>query len=208
MSELTTAFNIIILIMSVVLHEVSHGYAALYFGDQTALRQGRLTLNPLKHLDMMGSVIIPIALILSHAPFPFGWARPVPYNPNNLRDYRKGTIAVAVAGVLANFLIAIVFGLILRFALHFNFGNEAFLYMTSIIVLINIGLGFFNLIPIAPLDGSKIIFALLPPRFRFVENFFERYAIIIVVAFILILWKYDFISPAVTSIFSLLTGVH
>lgn len=208
MQELSTAFNILILIMSVVLHEVSHGYAALYFGDQTALRQGRLTLNPLKHLDMVGSVIIPIVLVLSHAPFPFGWAKPVPYNPNNLRNFRVGTIAVAVAGVAANFLIAIVFGLVIRLALGLGFTNVPFLSITSIIVLINIGLGVFNLIPIAPLDGSKIIFALLPPRLRYVENFFERYAIIIVIAFILILWKFDIISPVVISLFTFLTGIH
>ena len=107
-------FYIVILIMSVVIHEVSHGFMAEYFGDKTARYAGRLTLNPLKHLDLFGSIILPVVLIISHSPFLFGWAKPVPYNPNNLSNRRWGTMAVACAGVLANFSIAVIFGIIIR----------------------------------------------------------------------------------------------
>src|SRR3989344_4427420 len=107
-------FYIVILIMSVVIHEVSHGFMAEYFGDKTARYAGRLTLNPLKHLDLFGSVLLPAILVISNTPFLFGWAKPVPYNPDNLSNRKWGTIAVAAAGVLANFSIAILFGIIIR----------------------------------------------------------------------------------------------
>src|SRR3989338_1528199 len=116
-------FTIIILIMSVVIHEVSHGYAALFFGDQTAKFEGRLTLNPIKHLDPIGSVLIPLLLIISHAGFIFGWARPVPYNPNNLRNKKNGTIAVASAGILANLFIALIFGILIRIVSSLGIGS-------------------------------------------------------------------------------------
>src|SRR3989344_2555865 len=119
MNATNAIFYVAILIMSVVIHEISHGFMAEYFGDNTARNAGRLTLNPLKHLDLFGSIILPAFLILSKAGFLFGWAKPVPYNPDNLSDRKWGTIAVAVAGVSANFLIAIVFGLIIRFSSSF-----------------------------------------------------------------------------------------
>ena len=147
--------------MSVVIHEVSHGFVALRFGDKTALYAGRLTLNPLKHLDMFGSIILPAFLVLTHSPFLFGWAKPVPYNPNNLTNRKWGTIAVAAAGVLANLFMAILFGLILRFSIN-SVVPTNFVSIISSIVLINLGLAIFNLIPIPPLDGSKILFSLLP----------------------------------------------
>src|SRR3989338_6511429 len=116
MQATDTIFYIVILVMSVVIHEVSHGFVAEYFGDKTARFAGRLTLNPLVHLDLFGSVLLPALLVLVNAPFLFGWAKPVPYNPNNLTDRKWGTIAVASAGVLANFAIAVIFGLIIRFS--------------------------------------------------------------------------------------------
>jgi len=106
--------------MSVVIHEVSHGFMAERFGDKTARFAGRLTLNPLKHLDMFGSILLPALLVLTHSPFLFGWAKPVPYNPDNLSNRKWGTIAVAAAGVLANFFIAIFFGLVIRFSSSFS----------------------------------------------------------------------------------------
>src|ERR1035437_135579 len=122
MDATNAIFYIAILIMSIVIHEVSHGFMAEYFGDNTARNAGRLTLNPIKHLDLFGSILLPAVLVLSHSPFLFGWAKPVPYNPNNLRDRKWGTIWVAAAGILANFLIAIVFGIIIRLASNFAFG--------------------------------------------------------------------------------------
>src|SRR3989338_3310019 len=163
MQATDAVFYIIILVMSIVIHEVSHGFMAEYFGDKTARFAGRLTLNPLVHLDFFGSILLPVLLVLSHSPFLFGWAKPVPYNPENLSNKKWGTIAVAAAGVLANFSIAIIFGLLIRFSPSFPFDVPAGFYViTSIIVLINLALGLFNLIPIPPLDGSKILFSLLP----------------------------------------------
>ena len=200
--------------MSVVLHEVSHGYAALWYGDQTALRAGRLTLNPIKHLDLMGSVIVPVFLVLVHSPFPFGWARPVPYNVNNLRDPKWGTFFVAIAGVATNFAIAIIFAIFIRIApllglpAYDYLNPHPFYVIATAVIIINIALGIFNLIPVPPLDGSKVLFSLMPARLRYIENFAEKYALALVAVFILIVWNFDFISPIVGSLFSLLTGLH
>src|SRR3989344_4541519 len=112
MDATNAMFYIAILIMSVVIHEVSHGFMAEHFGDKTARNAGRLTLNPIKHLDLFGSIFLPVFLVFSHSPFLFGWAKPVPYNPHNLSNRKWGTIAVAGAGVLANAAIAIIFGII------------------------------------------------------------------------------------------------
>ena len=114
MDATNVVFYIAVLIMSVVIHEVSHGFVAEYFGDKTARFAGRLTLNPLKHLDLFGSVLLPIILVLSHSPFLLGWAKPVPYNPENLSNKRLGMFAVASAGILANLSIAVIFGIIIR----------------------------------------------------------------------------------------------
>ena len=204
---LTSISSIIVLLMSVVVHEVSHGYAALAFGDHTAEVAGRLTLNPLKHIDPIGSILVPGILILSGAPFPFGWARPVPYNERNLSNQRWGTLFVASAGVIANFAIAIVFGIIFRLGVGSGIANEGFIYIVSIIILANIGLGIFNLMPVPPLDGSKILFSILPPQFRGVRNFLESYGLFLVLILMFFLWKYDFISPLIRFLYTTLTGV-
>ena len=193
------------LILSVIIHEISHGYAALYFGDQTAKLAGRLTLNPLKHLDPIGSVILPLLLVLSGSGIVFGWAKPVPFNPFNLRNKRLGTLSVAAAGIIANLVIALVFGLLIRAASVYNFGSESFLFITSAIVLVNIVLAVFNLMPIPPLDGSRILFTLLGDRFRQLEFFLERYAIFILLIFIFFFWQK--IAPIIFSLFKLFTGV-
>jgi Zn-dependent protease len=133
MDATNAIFYIAILIMSVVIHEVSHGFMAEYFGDKTARFAGRLTLNPIKHLDMFGSILLPALLVLSQSPFLIGWAKPVPYNPDNLSNRKWGTIAVASAGVLANFSLAIFFGLILRLSLGWNM-PDGFPFIISLIV--------------------------------------------------------------------------
>ncbi len=209
MQAIDTIFTVAILVMSVVIHEVSHGFAALREGDETAKYAGRLTLNPLRHLDLFGSFIVPLILTVLHTGFPFGWAKPVPYNENNLRDKRWGTLRVAAAGIIANFSIAIIFGIIVRLAIAFGLiidPASPILHIMSLIVLVNIGLGVFNLIPIPPLDGSKILFSLVGPRIRGVENFMTQYAIIIVAGLIFIIYYFDFISPLVLKLFSLMTG--
>ncbi len=152
--------GLIILIVSVVLHEVAHGHAANLLGDPTARLAGRLTLNPLKHLDPMGSVIIPLILVISNSPIFFGYARPVPYNPYNLRG-RFGEPIVAAAGPLTNIALALFAGLMVRIALVMG-ADPSFIEILSLAVYINIFLALFNLIPIPPLDGSKVLAALLP----------------------------------------------
>jgi Zn-dependent protease len=204
MQILDGTFYIAILIMSVVIHEVMHGFAAEYFGDDTARHAGRLTLNPLKHLDPFGSVILPALLVLTQAPFLFGWARPVPYNPDNLSNKRWGTLAVASAGVLANLFIATVFGLILRFTIDVDL-PAGFYFITSMIVITNLALAIFNLVPIPPLDGSKILFSLLPGSFYKVLIFLEEYAFILLLVFIIYLA--DYLYPIMAFLYHLITGL-
>jgi Zn-dependent protease len=197
-------FYIAILIMSVVIHEVSHGFMAEYFGDKTARFAGRLTLNPIKHLDLFGSILLPALLFLSNSPFLFGWAKPVPYNPENLTDRKWGTIAVAAAGVMANLFIAIVFGIILRFTLSMAL-PAGFYFMVSTIVVVNLALAIFNLIPIPPLDGSKILFSFLPYQFVGVVRLFEQYSLVFLVIFII--FFSDYLYPILAFLYYLMVGL-
>lgn len=196
-----TIFLIIILILSVIVHEVSHGYAALALGDPTAKHQGRLTLNPVPHLDMWGSIIIPGLLLLTGTNIIFGWAKPVPYNPYNLRNQRWGELLVALAGPVSNILIAIIFGALIRFGV---LSPELIAFGVSV-VLVNLVLAVFNLVPIPPLDGSKILFAILPPRFYELRARMERFGFVLVLIFIFFFWQV--ITPVIRFLFSLLTGM-
>lgn len=205
-------FYIVILVMSVVIHEISHGFMAEYFGDNTARYAGRLTINPLKHLDLFGSILLPVLLVFTHSPFLVGWAKPVPYNPENLSNRKWGTIAVAAAGVLANFALAVIFALLIRLAprLVFLFAPEfilpdGFYFIASAIVFVNLGLGVFNLIPLAPLDGSKIFLSFLPGSFVAVSDFVENYSFILLIVFIVYFSK--FLSPIISYTFRFLTGL-
>jgi len=190
--------------MSVVVHEVSHGYAALALGDPTAKYQGRLTLNPIPHLDMVGSIFVPLIGYFLGG-FIIGWAKPVPFNPYNLRSAKWGEAIVAIAGPLSNIALAVIFGLIIRFASDFGFLSQSFLSLASFVVLINIILAIFNLIPIPPLDGSKILFTFLPYRWQHLRQSLERYGLILVFVFIFLLWQV--MSPVVSFFFTSLTGV-
>ena len=200
-------FQIAVLIMSVVIHEVSHGYAAMLLGDNTAKYQGRLTLNPLKHLDPFGSVLLPLILYITHTGFIFGWAKPVPYNPYNLKPGRWSEATVAVAGPIANIALAIIFGLLLRLGISMQVSwiTPAFFQITTMIVFINIILAIFNLMPVPPLDGSKLLFAIFPNKLQELRDFFERYGLILTLLFIFFLWR--FIFPLVVLLFVLITGV-
>ena len=152
---------ILALIMSVVLHELAHGYAAEWLGDPTARLSGRLSLNPIVHLDPLMSVILPGLLIVSGSPILFGAAKPVPYNPSNLTNQKWGEAIVAAAGPATNIALAIIFGLLVRFGELLQL-SETFITIAIQIIVLNIFLAFLNLVPIPPLDGSKILARLLP----------------------------------------------
>ena len=193
-------FNLAVLIMSLVVHEVSHGLVANRLGDPTAKGLGRLSFNPLKHLDFMGSFLVPLISYIGGG-FIFGWAKPVPYNPYNLKNQKWGPALVAAAGPLSNFVIALFFGLALRFVSAIP--SEAALAM-SVIVYINVLLGIFNLVPIPPLDGSKILAGFLPYRYERQFAQLERYGMFLVLIFIFFL--FPLIVPVVPFIFRLITG--
>ena len=197
-------FVIIVLILSVIIHEISHGYAALALGDPTAKFEGRLTLNPLKHLDPIGSFLVPLLLIISHAGIIIGWAKPVPFNPYNLRNARWGEALVAMAGPASNIIVALIFSMIFRFAPQYIMLNQTFLVTIGYVVWINIILAIFNLVPIPPLDGSKILFAILPYRWQRVRESFEKYGLIFVFIFIFFLWQ--IMSPVISYLFTILVG--
>lgn len=199
-----TILSIIILIVSVILHEVAHGYMADWLGDPTARMAGRLTLNPVKHIDPVGSIIVP--LITSLAGFTFGWAKPVPYNPYNLKDKRKGELLIALAGPASNLLIALIFGTVLRFVDVGAAAMAPFATIVSYIVVINIVLAVFNLIPLPPLDGSKILFFFLPNQYGPTRRMLEAYAPVFVLIVVFFLWQ--LLQPVIPWLFQLFTGIQ
>lgn len=211
MSPIDSIFYVIILIMSVVVHEFAHGYVAYKFGDDTARLSGRLTLNPIKHLDIFGSILLPLLLIISSAGFVIGWAKPVPVNPNNLKKGKWPSILVSAAGILSNIFIAIIFGLLIRFApslglpIYDASSPQPFYVIMQTIVLLNLVLALFNLVPIPPLDGSKILFEFLPARYKYIEDFLEKWGMFVLLIFIFSLWQY--VSPLIFFMFSFLTGI-
>ncbi len=177
--QIDLIFGVIVLAFSAILHEVAHGYMANYLGDPTARHAGRLTLNPIKHIDPLGSILLPAILLLTHSPILIGYAKPVPYNPYNLRG-KFGETLVAAAGPATNILIALIFGLLMRFGGAAI--EQTMLEALAVIVFINILLAIFNLIPIPPLDGSKVLSGILPrPLSRAYEAFrinFERLGVL------------------------------
>ncbi|HEV7449252.1 MAG TPA: site-2 protease family protein [Candidatus Paceibacterota bacterium] len=206
-------FGIAVLAVSVILHEVAHGYMANWLGDPTARLEGRLTLNPLSHIDPMGSLLLPAILVITHSPILIGYAKPVPYNPYNLRGkYAEGL--VAFAGPATNIILALIFGLSIRF-----FGMQidtALLTAFGTIAYVNMLLALFNLIPVPPLDGSKVLssicLAISPSLARGYDAFrlnFEKLGVLS--GTLLILAIFYFLSPlfsaALLHLFGLLTGV-
>lgn len=163
---------IVILIISVILHEIAHGYAAWKLGDPTAKLQGRLSLNPLVHLDPMMSVILPGLLLVSGSSILFGAAKPVPYNPYNFTDQKYGEAKVAIAGPLANIAIALFFAALIQIAPLLGL-SLAFVKLATSVIILNLFLAFFNLLPFPPLDGSKILPVLLPASLKMSYNNFR-----------------------------------
>lgn len=193
--QVDTLFLIAVLVISVIIHEISHGYVAEFLGDPTARLAGRLTLNPLPHIDPIGSILVPTLLVLSGSSILFGWAKPVPVNFYNLKNQTWGPALVGAAGALSNLFLAIVFGLLIRFSGELGIISQSFLHMAGTIVLLNVFLAIFNLLPVPPLDGSKVLFAFLPHHLRFIEEFLTKYWIIFL--FIVLLWGSHIVSPIV-----------
>lgn len=201
---LFTIFGIIVFLYSVVIHEVSHGLMARSLGDNTAQNMGRLTLNPIKHLDAFGSIILPLLLILVRSPFVFGYAKPVPYNPDNLTDKRYGPSKVAFAGPAANLILAILFGLVLRL-LGDSFLSVTMAQLLQYIVWINLVLALFNLIPIPPLDGHWLLLTFLPARFIGLRMFLYRYSLVLLFLVIFFIFPYLY-QLIIQPLFWIITG--
>ncbi|MCR4276128.1 MAG: site-2 protease family protein [Candidatus Parcubacteria bacterium] len=208
---MATILALIVLILSIIVHEVAHGYAANSLGDPTARLAGRLTLNPIPHLDLMGSIIIPALLVFTQSPIMFGWAKPVPYNPYNLTNHRWGEALVALAGSATNILLAVIFGLIVRFSSTLGLDQTA-LSFAATIAFINLFLGLFNLIPFPPLDGFTALRSALPWHLASGLNRLEqqvRNAGAFSLILFLLVFSYIFAGPflnLVLWLFGLLTG--
>jgi Zn-dependent protease len=176
---------IVPLLFAVTIHEVAHGWVAYRLGDPTAKRSGRLTLNPLKHLDPMGSFLLPLMLFLLRSPVIFGYAKPVPVSFHNLRNYRRDAILVSSAGVAANLMCALACGLLFQTLGRIKPLWDSLIFvdllaMLAYSVLINCVLAFFNLIPIPPLDGGRILSMLVPSKYAGVLARMERFGMLIV----------------------------
>jgi len=205
MIENLQIFAFLVLIFSIVIHEFSHGWVAEQLGDPTARFMGRLTLNPIAHIDLWGSIVLPLFLLLSNAGFIIGWAKPVPYNPYNLRDQKKGPALVAAAGPAANLLIAVIFGLMIRLLV----ATDPIAYASTIvffyfIVYYNVLLAIFNLVPLPPLDGSKILEYVLPPSFHKVMETLERNSLLFLLIFIF--FGFDLIFPIIGLLLDVIVG--
>lgn len=200
MNPLQLIFYFLIIVPSAIIHEYAHGWMADRLGDPTARYAGRLTLNPRAHIDVWGTLLMPVLLFfLSNGSFLFAYAKPVPYNPYNLKNHKWGPAMVAIAGPLANLLLAVCFALIIRI-----FPAAAAAELFYIIVYANVMLLVFNLVPIPPLDGSKILYAVLPDSARGIRDFLERYNFILLMVFVF--FMFELIAPVIRGIMRLLIG--
>lgn len=215
-SFFSLAVYFLVVIPSAIIHEYAHGWASFQQGDNTAQYAGRLTLDPRAHIDRWGTILLPLILFfISGGNFMFAYAKPVPYNPYNLRNHRWGPALVAAAGPLSNLLLAFLFGSVLRW-MHESAAGRELLWsgsgvvfygylIISIVVRTNIVLALFNLLPAAPLDGSKILYALLPsPQAERVAEFLERYRFIILMAVLFFL--FDWLMPVINWLYKLFTS--
>lgn len=200
MDFISLLFYFVIIIPSAIIHEYAHGWMANQLGDPTARYAGRLTIDPRAHIDKWGTILMPLGLfILTGGRFLFAYAKPVPYNPYNLRDQKWGPVLVGLAGPMANLLLAVSFALVYRL---FPLTNASAFF--AIIVVANISLMIFNLLPIPPLDGSKLLYALLPSSAYKIRSFLDRYGFVILLFFVFFL--FDLIQPIINILISWLLG--
>lgn len=197
-------FWVLALLYSVIIHEVSHGLVADSLGDPTARSLGRLSLSPVRHIDMFGSILLP-ALTYIAGGFIFGYAKPVPYNPDMISDKRWGPLKIALAGPASNILLALIFGTALRF-LPDVFVSPVIPTLLQIVVVMNLVLAVFNMMPVPPLDGHWILLTFLPRRFYWIMDFLYRNSLIILLVFIILVFPYV-VSPIVGFLFELITGL-
>ncbi len=196
-------FYFLVIIPSAIVHEVAHGLAAYFLGDDTAKQAGRLTLNPIPHIDLFGTIILPVGLLLlSSGSFIFAYAKPVPYNPFRLRS-ELDEVKVALAGPLANFMLALIFGVLARVA-YASMAFHGLALFFALIVIANIGLGIFNLLPIPPLDGSKLFYLFIPKENLAVRSFLNQYGMFILLFFII--FGFRLIWPVIIWLADLLLG--
>lgn len=200
MDILPLIFYFLVIIPSAIFHEYAHGWMADRLGDPTARYAGRLSLNPLVHIDKWGTLLMPLILfVVTGGRFLFAYAKPVPYNPYNLKNQKWGGVAVGMAGPAANLLLAIVFGMVIRFLPASNLSM-----FLSIIVYANVLLAIFNLVPIPPLDGSKLLFALMPNSQYKLMEIMNRYGFIVLLAFVF--FGFQLITPIINFVYSLIVG--
>ncbi|MFC1888041.1 site-2 protease family protein [Candidatus Cloacimonadota bacterium] len=210
-----------VILMSIIIHEVSHGYAAYLLGDDTAKRQGRLTFNPINHIDTFGTIILPLLLLITtRGGLAFGYAKPVPINPYNFKNFKKDTALTAAAGPLSNFIIAFILAMALRLIIasldpYMQISNSLQLIIKLLynIIFINLFLGLFNLIPFPPLDGSKVLGAFLSDEMYFKYTAQEKKGMMIfmLIIFASYMFKLNIIGsiviPPIRLIMKILTGI-
>ncbi len=204
---------------AIVFHEVAHGWVAYYFGDPTAARMGRLTLNPIAHIDLFGTIILPLLLIVVRAPFLFGYAKPVPVNFYNLNHPKRDMIWVALAGPLTNILLALGSVLILKLLLSLEFSPTTSYssYLVAILtplammaknsVVINVVLAVFNAFPIPPLDGGRVLVGLLPEPYSLILARIEPYGFLIILLLLMSQALDAFMGPAVHFLLRMFDGI-
>ncbi len=206
MDFLSLIFYFIIIIPSAIIHEYAHGWMAWMLGDPTAKYAGRLSLDPRVHIDKWGTILLPIFLyFISGGSFVFAYAKPVPYNPYNLKNQKWGPAMVGLAGPMANIVTALVFSIFIRVA---GIPSSSFIFSIisffTLIVYANVVLAIFNLMPIPPLDGSKILYAILPDSAYKVREFLERYSIFLL--FFFIFFAFEIIRPVIEVVFRVMIG--
>ena len=201
---------IIPVLFAITVHEVAHGWVALRFGDKTALMLGRLTLNPFKHIDLIGTIILPVILYFSVG-FIFGWAKPVPVTWQNLKNPKRDMAWVALAGPMANLLMALGWALVAKIGFMINstmpMAGAILYYMGNMGIIINMVLMILNLIPIPPLDGSRVVASILPKRMEWTYSRIEPYGIIILLVLMLSGWLPRLLQPLLMSSFSGISAI-